>query len=124
MANSKVKRLSKNTLKDDLDAYAALQAITGYNPSNTAFSLANVTAAYEAMQERQTLEVQAQNKADAARDSATEGEWDFHDVILGVKAQVKAQFGENSDQLQSLGLKKKSEYKKPSKTPEPTPPTP
>jgi hypothetical protein len=33
--------------------------------------------------------------------------------MLGVKEQVIAQFGKNSDQLQALGLKKKSEYKAP-----------
>jgi hypothetical protein len=118
------RRLSPRERQEDLDAYAALQAMTGYNPSNAAFSVANVTAAYEAMQESQTGEVQAQAAADAARDKATGDEWEFHDVILGVKAQVKAQFGENSDQLQSLGLKKKSEYKKPSRTTEPETPTP
>jgi len=34
---------------------------------------------------------------------------------LGVKTQVKAQFGDSSNELQALGLKKKSEHKSPSK---------
>ena len=33
--------------------------------------------------------------------------------MLGVKEQVIAQYGKNSDQVQALGLKKKSEYKAP-----------
>ncbi len=33
--------------------------------------------------------------------------------MLGVKEQVIAQFGKSSDQVQALGLKKKTEYKAP-----------
>jgi hypothetical protein len=41
-------------------------------------------------------------------------ERDFHNAILGAKDQVKAQFGKDSNELQALGLKKASEYKRPS----------
>jgi len=40
-------------------------------------------------------------------------EWDFHDAMLGVKEQVVAQYGNDSDAVQSLGLTKKSERKSP-----------
>jgi hypothetical protein len=40
-------------------------------------------------------------------------EWEFHNIIPGVKEQVIAQFGKNSNQVQALGFKKKSEYKAP-----------
>jgi hypothetical protein len=36
-------------------------------------------------------------------------------MMLGVKTQVVAQYGDNSDQVQALGLKKKSERKKPAR---------
>ncbi len=45
-------------------------------------------------------------------DSAA-AEWRFHEVMLGAKDQVIAQYGVNSDQVQALGLKKKSERKRP-----------
>jgi hypothetical protein len=35
--------------------------------------------------------------------------------MLGVKAQVIAQYGHDSDEVQSLGLKKKSEHKRPTR---------
>jgi hypothetical protein len=41
--------------------------------------------------------------------------WEFHNTMLAVKEQVIAQFGKNSDQAQALGLKKKSEYKAPTR---------
>ncbi len=36
-------------------------------------------------------------------------EWAFHNAVLGVKDQVKAQYGKDSDELQSVGLTKESE---------------
>jgi hypothetical protein len=39
--------------------------------------------------------------------------WDLHNGMLDVKVQVAAQYGTNSDQVASLGLKKKSERKAP-----------
>ena len=54
---------------------------------------------------------------DTARDDAAAAEWAFHNAMLGGKDQVKAQFGDDSNELQSLGLKKKSEYKSPKANP-------
>jgi hypothetical protein len=111
MAKNKNKRLRPAILQEDLDAYAALKAIANYNPSNPAYSLENVEASHDAKVDKQTNEVQKQAAADAARDGAVAGEWNFHDDMLGAKLQVKAQFGEDSDEYASMGMKKKSEYK-------------
>jgi hypothetical protein len=116
------RRLSKATLQEDLNAYAALQAIPDYAPLNAEFSLANVTASHDTMQESRTSEVQQKAAANAARDKTATDEWAFHNKILGAKKQIAAQYGEDSDEIQSLGLKKKSEYKSPSR--KTTPPTP
>lgn len=111
MANSKTKRLRPIILQEDLDAYAALLAIADYNPSNDAYKLGNITTSKTTKDERQTIEVQKKAEADAARDNSTASEWDFHEMILGVKEQVKAQFGASSNEYASLGMKKKSEYR-------------
>ena len=49
---------------------------------------------------------------DAARDAADDSEYAFHNMILGAKIQVKAQFGESSDEFASLGMKKKVEFRR------------
>ncbi len=121
MANPKTQRLSPNTRQDDLDAFAALKAIVGYTPANPAYTIANGNNAKTLMDGQQTTEVQAKAAADAARDNACNSEWGFHDYILGAKDQVRAQFGPNSNEVQSLGLKKKSEYKSKSKSKAATP---
>ncbi len=48
---------------------------------------------------------------EAARDTANAAEWAFHNAMLGAKDQIIAQYGDDSNEVQSLGLKKKSEYK-------------
>jgi hypothetical protein len=65
------------------------------------------------MRAAQEAETNAQNALDAARDAVAAAEWDFHNALLGVKDQVIAQFGADSDEIQALGLKKKSEHKGP-----------
>lgn len=115
MANNRTKRLRPSVLQEDLEAYAALQAIAGYTPANDAYKLENGADAKTLMETKQTDAVQKQAAADAARDDAVAAEWDFHDFILGVKDQVKAQFGKDSNEVQSVGLKKKSEYRSPSR---------
>lgn len=121
MANKRTKRLRPAILQEDLDAFAALQAIEDYNPSNPAYKLSEGTTVFATMRNEQTLEVQKDAAAEAQRDKAVNSEYDAHDYIQGSKIQVKAQFGENSDEYASLGLKKKSEYRTGRRTPS-TPP--
>ena len=58
-------------------------------------------------------EAQAAAALAAARDNAVAQEWAFHNLMLGVKDQVMAQFGRDSNEVQALGLKKASERKSP-----------
>lgn len=115
MARDKTKRLRPAILQEDLDAFTALKAIANYSPSNPDYKVTNGDAAQSTMSENQTLEVQMQAAADGQRDNTVGSEWDFHDFILGAKDQVIAQFGDDSNEVQSMGLKKKSEYKKPTR---------
>lgn len=108
MAN---KRLPSTVLQADLDSFAALQAISTYNPMNNDYKLDSITDIKDQMEESQTTETQALAAANSARDNATAKEWEFHERMLGAKDQVKAQFGVNSNELQAIGLKKKSDYK-------------
>ena len=121
MANPKTKRLRPAIIQEDLDAFAALKAIVGYAPANPAYTVVNGTNAKTLMDGQQTTEAQAKAAADAARDNSCAAEWAFHDYMLGAKDQVKAQFGSNSNELQGLGLKKKSEYKSKAKAKAATP---
>ena len=113
MAKNRNNRIRPVKLQADLDACTALQSFSNYNPANTACAQTVVTSKLSAMKAAQEAEVNAQNALASARDNATAAEWDFHNIMLDVKDQVVAQYGKDSNELQSMGLKKVSERKAP-----------
>ncbi len=113
MAKNETRRLTPSVLQPDRDALSALQVMSGYKPANSDFTVAKIEASRQAMEAAQAAEVQAQAALDAARDAATKAEWDYHNNMLGAATQVAAQFGKDSNEYQSLGKKKTSEYKTP-----------
>ena len=113
MAKNQNVRLKPVQLQADLDALTALNGFAVYTPANTAYAKTAVTAKYTALKSAQDAELAAQVALATARDAATAAEWEFHNTMLAVKEQVIAQFGKSSDQVQALGLKKKTEYKAP-----------
>jgi hypothetical protein len=115
MAKNQTVRIRPALLQADMDALTALQAITTYTPANAAYAKTAMDAKLTALRAAQTAEVNAQNALSTARDVATAAEWDFHNALLGVKDQVIAQYGDNSNEVQALGLKKKSERKAPAR---------
>lgn len=52
---------------------------------------------------------------EASSDAARLAEWEFHNAVLAMKEVVKGQFGSDSNEAQSVGLKKKSDRKRPTR---------
>ncbi|HEX8140351.1 MAG TPA: hypothetical protein VF544_22495 [Pyrinomonadaceae bacterium] len=115
MARNQTKRLPLIKIEADENGFAALQAITGYTPINQSYSLEAVRAVHDQLQALRQKEAQAIAAVAAARDETVAKEWEFHNMMLGVKEQVIAQFGRDSGEVQALGLKRKSEYKWPTR---------
>lgn len=113
MAKNESKAITPAILAEDREIYAGLKDITDYAPANPAYTQAAIDASHDAMVAAQQEEAQAASRLAAARDNKVAAEWAFHNKLLGGKDQVKAQFGPNSNQVQSLKLKKKIEYKTP-----------
>jgi hypothetical protein len=113
MAKDQTIRLRSQILQEDKAAFVALQANTNYRPANTAYEVAVIRTAESAMTAAQEAETLAAEVLAAARDNAVAREWEYHNLLLGAKVQVKAQFGEDSNELQAMGVKKKSEYSRP-----------
>jgi hypothetical protein len=123
MAKDQTRRLKPSIIQEDKDVLAAIVTLSPtYAPSDAQYSAANLNTSKTAMNTAEDVEVQKEADAAAARDAANAAEWAFHNKILGAKAQVMAQYGADSDQVQAIGLKKKSERKKPHK--KSAPPTP
>jgi hypothetical protein len=115
MAKNETRRIAPSLLEEDKEAYNALIKVDKYSPVNSNYSVAALEIAYKLMQDKQAAETQAYAAYKAARDDANASEWAFHNLMLGGKDQVVAQFGRDSNEVQALGYKKSSEFKKPSK---------
>jgi hypothetical protein len=115
MAKNENIRIAQKVLSADIEAYQAFQNIAGYKSANEKYESGKITASFGNMQASQTEEVQTAATAAEKKDTAITDEWTFHNNMLGVKIQVAAQFGDDSPQLQALGLKRKSDYKQPAK---------
>lgn len=111
MAKNENRRLKPSTIAEDEAAFNALQKVAGYAPANSAYSLAAIAQALEDMRAAQAAEDQQAAAHVTARDFANVKEWIVHNLILGAKDQVRAQFGKDSPQLQEIGLKRTSEYR-------------
>jgi hypothetical protein len=66
-------------------------------------------------QPRQLAEILAQQALATARDIACAAEWALHNAVLGARTQVRAQFGDDSNEVQAVGLKKASDRKRPAR---------
>jgi hypothetical protein len=107
------KRLTPPVLAADFAVYEAIQVMEGYTPVRPEYTLDEAQRLADQMAASQAAEQQLRGQLDAARDKATADEWAFHNAMLGVKEQVRALFGSDSDEVQALGLKKKGERKPP-----------
>ena len=113
---TEAKRLHKSILEKDVYAFRALKGITGYSPIKPELQVSNLSTKYNAVEDCRDIETIKESEYKAAYDNSVEAEHVFHNLILEVKEQIRAQFGSNSNELQSLGLKKKSEYKAPTRS--------
>ena len=107
------KRITNAALQADRDALSALEAMKDYDPRLPRYSVASAQAALAALTQKQAAEALAQAALAAARDAAAQAEMDFHAILVGAKEQVRAQYGSDSNEVQALGLKKKSDRKRP-----------
>jgi hypothetical protein len=115
MAKNETRRMKSADLADDEEIYAAVKDMPTYAPSNPAYSIAALDAANAEVVSTRQKEAQAVAAAAAAHDNSVAAEWKRHNLILGAKDQVVAQYGPNSNEVQAMKLKKKSEYKSPSR---------
>lgn len=120
MADPKTKRMRPVVLQENITSGDAINGLSDYDPANQDFRQDLIQAARLDMEAKQAKETVDYGVYQASRDAAVAAEWKYNDMIRGGRTQVKAQYGENSDELQKVGLKKKSEYKSRTRKPKPT----
>jgi hypothetical protein len=103
---------SKKMLAADKAAVAACREITTYTPKNAAFNQAALDAADTAVLSKETAHTQKENDHTSARNDMVAAYWARHDVVEGMRQEIKTQFGDSSNELESVGLKPRNKYKK------------
>ena len=118
MAKDQTRPVNRKALKADVDALAAIKKMSDYQPTDpkSDYTLDKLEAASEALDDAADAHVQADADKKTARDGHVAAQWTFHNAMLGARQQVVAQYGDDSEQVAAVGLKKKSERAKPTKT--------
>ena len=107
------RRLTPNLLYQDIDSLNGLKAIPTYSTTRTQASLESLHKAYQAMLAQQQAETEKLALYRASTDAARLAEWEFHNAVLAMKEVVRGQYGSDSNEAQAIGLKKKSDRKRP-----------
>lgn len=119
MAKDETKRLTTAVMKNDETAFNALEKINGYVPSNPAYTIDALRRGFDEMNAARAAEDQIAAALATANDKAISAEWKFHNLMLIAKDHVISIFGKDSLELQEIGLKKISDYKRPSRKAKP-----
>ena len=107
--------LPSATIAADRASLLALKRLNDYTPVNRALGTEVLNELEAQLRQAEEAEILARKALDAARDARIAAGWELHNAMLGVKATVLGQYGANSDAVQSLGLKKKSDYRRPTR---------
>ncbi len=111
----KTRRLPSQSISQDITSLHGLQTISTYNTTRADASVTNLQQAYQAMLMQQQAETEKLTLYRAAADATRLAEWEFHNAVLAMKEVVRGQYGSDSDEAQAIGLKKKSERKRPNR---------
>ena len=115
MPLNQTRRLNREQMEADQNALAAIRDLPDYTAVNPTYSAEQLNALDAAFQAAEQNERRTLNAHDAARDTTIVAAWELHNAILGAKTQVIAQYGPDANAVQALGLKKKSERRRPTR---------
>lgn len=112
-SKNQTRPVNDKIIASDEHVLSALAQIANYNPLKPECAvnkIAELHAEYEKCHEAHTA---AESALMTATDHLAVAGWNFHNVVLQAKEQIRAQFGSDSVEIQSLGLKRASERKRP-----------
>ncbi|OLP20437.1 hypothetical protein BST81_00015 [Leptolyngbya sp. 'hensonii'] len=110
------RRLTPSVINQDIEALNGLGTIVTYSTTRTEATSEALQAAYQNMIAQRQTETERQAMYRAASDLARLAEWEFHNAVLAMKEVVKGQYGSDSNEAQSIGLKKKSDRRRPTRS--------
>ncbi|MBD2067678.1 spore coat protein [Leptolyngbya sp. FACHB-671] len=111
------RRLPDQVISQDIDSLNGLKTVVDYITVRPEATSDNLKQTYQTMLTQQQHETEKLALYRAASDAARLAEWEFHNAVLAMKEVVRGHYGSDSDQAQSVGLKKKSDRKRPTRKP-------
>jgi acetyl-CoA carboxylase alpha subunit len=109
------RRLSPEIIETDRNVLLALENIPDYAPVNPRYSVAALRAREQALTEAEQEELRIANELVAARTRTRLAALELHEDMQEAKVQAVAQFGSDSTVVPALGLKRKSERRRPTR---------
>lgn len=108
-------RLNTGTIDKDRKIIEAIETLPDYAPSNPEHSLAAVQQLQAELVAAQANEQRIQRELVAAREQVSQAAWALHERVADVKVYVEYQYGRDSVALHAVGLKRRSERKRPAR---------
>jgi len=113
MAMDETRHPGNERIYTDLEVLRAIVNLPDYRPINPAYSAEALSALAAALASAEQAEQLTEAAHDTAREAKISAAWALHNAILAAKTQVIAQYGPNSNEVEWLGLKKKSARRRP-----------
>ena len=107
--------LSPEVLEADRASLVALRNLSNYTAINPLYSTESLNALAEAMDQAEEALVRARQAFAAARDTKVATARNFHTGMVGARINVSVKYGPDSPEVQAVGLKRKSERKRPAR---------
>ncbi|NTW03168.1 MAG: hypothetical protein HGA19_18130 [Oscillochloris sp.] len=112
---AQTKRLSPAVIAADRSLLLALQSLSDYQPINSSYSVATMQQYEATLCQAEQAVIHAQEALEQARKVEIETAYALHDIALGAKNQVIAQYGSDALAIEIIGLTRKSNRKRPMK---------
>lgn len=112
-------RVPPTAIDADRESLLGIEDLQDYRPVNPIHTHEQLSARDQRLRKAEANEIRLTKLLAAARDETTEAGWEFHNAVMGAKAQVLAQYGDDSDEVAAVGLKKRSDRKRPSRRAKP-----
>lgn len=116
MKTSPNRRVRKENLEELLTASIPLLQLADYTPFDPSINkehIASSLAKVNAAREQEKLATDAANKA---RDLAIAAEREYCELMIAARRHCVVQYGQDSSVVRALGLKRRSEYKRATRT--------
>ena len=107
--------IPSDVLEADRASLVALKNLKDYTAINPSYSTEALAALAEEMDQAEEAAVSAKQMYVTARAAKAALVRKFHSDILGARSNVNTQYGPDSPEIQAMGLKKKSERKRPTR---------